>query len=69
MKEKLPKEYDEALVPTTEELSEKVRANEAKISELSHLDDGETGFNPTIAEMAAVFEGIKAGIKKRGEKK
>jgi hypothetical protein len=52
-----------------EEAKEKIRANEEKIAELSHVNDGETGFNPTAAEMAEVFEGIKAGIKKRGKKK
>ena len=50
------------------EIPEKIHANEVKISELSHLNDGETGFNPTAAEMAEVFEGIKEGIKARGKK-
>jgi hypothetical protein len=50
------------------EVPQKVHANEVKISELSHLNDGETGFNPTAAEMAEVFEGIKANIKARGKK-
>jgi|GEM_PF-2300923 hypothetical protein len=35
---------------------------DAKISELSHLNEAETGFNPTPAELAAVHEGIKAQI-------
>jgi hypothetical protein len=51
-----------------EDAAEKIRANDVKIAELSHLNDGETGFNPTAAEMTEVFEGIKAGIKKRGQK-
>ncbi len=50
------------------EMTKKISANEVKIAELSHLNDGETGFNPTEAEMALVFEGIKAAIKKRGKK-
>ncbi len=51
-----------------DKLSKKVRAKEAGISDLSHLNDGETGFNPTATEMAEVFEGIKAGIEARGKK-
>lgn len=66
----------EEAVPTptiSERLSaltaEQTKDTDMKISELSHLNDGETGFNPTAAEMAEVFEGIKEGIKKRGKKK
>ncbi len=33
-----------------------------ELSELSHVNEGETGFNPTVAEMASVFKGIKAEI-------
>ena len=51
-----------------EVLSRKVDANEAKIAELSHVNDGETGFNPTASEMAEVFEGIRAEIITRGKK-
>jgi hypothetical protein len=52
-----------------EELSQKMDINEVRIAELSHVNEGETGFNPTAAEMAEVFEGIKAGIRSRGKKK
>ena len=38
------------------------KETEAKISEPSHLNEAETGFNPTIEELAAVHEGIKAQI-------
>ncbi len=57
-------------IPAIEgDAAEKISANEVKIAELSHLNDGETGFNPTAAEMAAVFEGIKERIVERGKKK
>jgi hypothetical protein len=40
---------------------------EAQVLELSHVNEGETGFNPTPAEMKALFEAIKAEIEKLGD--
>ena len=65
---KTSKEVPTDPIPASEDLSKKVNTNETNISELSHLNDGETGFNPTPAEMEVVFEGIKAGIRSRGKK-
>jgi hypothetical protein len=52
-------------------LSELVAAQnkdmDMKLSELSHINEAETGFNPTVAELEAVHEGIKAQIKALGE--
>ena len=77
--EKIPPGHDDlkeevAETPTiSERLSaltiEQTKDTDTKISELSHVNEGETGFNPTAAEMAAVFEEIKAEVKALGEKK
>jgi hypothetical protein len=40
----------------------------ASISNLPHVNDGAPGFNPTPAELASVFEGIKAEIEDLGNK-
>jgi hypothetical protein len=38
----------------------------ASISDLPRVNDGAPGFNPTPAELASVFEGIKAEIEDLG---
>lgn len=50
-------------------IAEQARILAVQLSELSHVNEGETGFNPTPAEMAVVFEGIKAAIEARRPKK
>ena len=50
-----------------EKIDEQAEASAARASDLSHLSDGETGFNPTADELAAVFEGIKKQIKALGD--
>jgi DNA repair ATPase RecN len=52
-----------------ENLAEKIKVDEItinnlveRVSELSHLNEAETGFNPTPAEFAAEFEDIKAEV-------
>lgn len=64
----IQKEHDPAPA-VDEDATGKIGANEENISEPSYLNDGETGFNPTAAEMAGVFEGIKAQVKALGKKK
>ena len=39
---------------------------DASISDLSPMNDGAPGFNPTLAELASEFEGIKAEIEDLG---
>jgi hypothetical protein len=46
------------ITPAEAELLEK------EVSALSHLNEGETGFNPTPAELAEEFQGIKEQIMK-----
>ena len=59
---------DEAkLKSLAEKVAEQTKELEEKISELSHLNEAETGFNPTAAELASEFEGIKAEIKALGK--
>jgi hypothetical protein len=69
-----PKKEEAAQIPTiSEQLSvlttEQTKDTDIKISELSHSNEGETGFNPTPAELATVYEGIKAQIKARGSER
>ena len=49
-------------------IAEQTKEMDAKISELSHLNEAETGYNPTPAELASVYQGIKAQIEGLGEK-
>jgi hypothetical protein len=69
--EDLKKEGTTQMPAISERLSvlttEQTKDTDMKISELSHVNEGETGFNPTPAELAMVYEGIKAQIKALGE--
>jgi hypothetical protein len=58
---------------TVADLAEKIAEQTAelanKVSELSHLNgnEGVTGFNPTLAELAEVSEGIRAELQNLGK--
>jgi hypothetical protein len=48
----------------TEQLTSPEALPKEEVSEVSHLNEGQTGFNPTPAELAKEFEGIKEQIKR-----
>jgi hypothetical protein len=52
---------------TNEVAPEEAEVLEEEVSSLSHLNEGETGFNPTPAEFAEEYEGIKEQIRKLGQ--
>jgi hypothetical protein len=56
-----------SIADLNEKIDEQIKASAAGVSDPSHLSDGETGFNPTAAELASVFEGIKKQIKALGD--
>jgi hypothetical protein len=61
---------DEAQIAVlTEKIAEQTAEFAIKVSELSHMNknEGATGFNPTLAEMAEVFEGIKTELQELGK--
>lgn len=62
---KIKEEY-EPVIAADGDAAENVQGDGVRISELSHMNEGATGFNPTAAEMAAVFDGIKAEIEALG---
>lgn len=66
------KKEEAAPIPTIFErlsvlMNEQTRDMDGKISELSQANEGDAGSGPTIAELAAAHEGIKAQIEALGE--